>query len=153
MRFKIGKTEIQKRSKNNKLSVFFASILVTFIFYNNQEYPEKFNDVLFWSIMGFIILAVLIGYYRYRRYLKMIKDHWIEVHPEFLEFHTKDNISKLNTNDIAVLNFYRRKGTLQHLQIKLKNNRGIRLEGYENINELGDLLSEQVPKAHIRDKK
>lgn len=152
VRFKIGKTEIQKRSKNNKLSILFASILVIFIFVNNHEYPEKFNDVLFWSIMGFIILSVLIGYYRYRRYLKMIKDHWIEVHPEVLKFHTKGTISELNINDIAALKFYRRKGILQHLQIKLKNNRGIRLEGYENINELGDLLSEQVPKAHINDK-
>ena len=100
--------------------------------------------------MGFIILANLVGYYRYRRYLSMVKDHWIEVYPEQLQFHTKGEVSELNFNDIAALNLYRRKETLQHIQIKLKNNRGIRLEGYEDMNTLGNLLSEQVPKAHIR---
>ena len=149
MRFKIGKAEIQKRSKNIKIGGFFAGLMVIFIAYNNNEYPEKYNDVLYWSIMGFIILANLVGYYRYRRYLHMVKEHWIEVHPKQLQFHTKGEVSELNINDIAALHFYRRKGTLQHIQIKLKNNRGIRLEGYEDINALGDLLSEQIPIAHI----
>ena len=149
MRFKIGKTELRKRSKNIKIGGFFAGVIVIFIAYNNNEYPEKYNDVLYWSIMGFIILANLIGYYRYRRYLRMVKDHWIEVHPNKLQFHTKGEVSELNINDIAALHFYRRKGTLQHIQIKLKNNRGIRLEGYEEINALGDLISDQIPKAHI----
>ena len=99
--------------------------------------------------MGFIILANLIGYYRYRRYLNMVKEHWIEVHPKQLQFHTKGDVTELKTDDIAALNFYRKKGILQHIQIKLKNNRGVRLEGYEDIDTLGNLLSEQIPKAHI----
>lgn len=149
MRFKIGAEETQKRSKNIKMGGFFAAVLVIFIAYHNNQFPEKYNDILFWSIMGFIILANLIGYYRYRSYLRMAKEHWIEIHPEQLQFYTKGEVSKLDVNDIAALNFYRSKGILQHIQIQLKNNRGIRLEGYEDINALGDLLSEQVPKAHI----
>ncbi|MCK5648440.1 MAG: hypothetical protein KAI22_06125 [Gammaproteobacteria bacterium] len=149
MRFKVGKTELRKRSKNIILGGVFAGMMVIFIAYYNNEYPEEYNDVLFWSIMGFIILSNLVGYYRYRRYLRMVKEHWIEVHPEKLQFHTKGEVSELNINDIAALNFYRRKGILQHIQIKLKNNRGVRLEGYEDLNSLGNLLSEQVPKAHI----
>jgi hypothetical protein len=149
MRFEIGKVELQKRSKNIKIGGFFAAVLVIFIVYNNFQYPEKYNDVLYYSIMGFIILANLIGYYRYRRYLNMVKNHWLEVHPKQLQFYTKGEISKLNISDVAALHFYHHKGTLQHIQIKLKNNRGIRLEGYDNINTLGNLLSDQVPKAHI----
>ena len=149
MRFEIGKAELQKRRKNIKIGGFFAGVLVIIIVYHNYEYPEKYNDVLYWSIMGFIILANLVGYYRYRRYLNMVKEHWIEVHPKQLQFHTKGEVSELNITDIAALHFYRHKGTLQHIQIKLKNNRGIRLEGYDDINALGDLLSDQVPKAHI----
>ena len=149
MRFKIGQTELQKRSKNIKISAFLASILVMFVFYQNNEYPEKYNDVLYWSIMGFIILANLIGYYRYRRYLRMAKDHWLEIYPKQIQFYTQGKVTQLNIDDIAALNFYRKKGTLQLIQIKLKNNRGIRLEGYEDISTLGQLLSEQVPKAHI----
>ncbi len=149
MRFTIGKEELHKRSKNMKMGVFFAVVLVGFIAYHNNQYPEKYNDILYWSIMGFIILANIVGYYRYLRYLKKSKEHWIEVLPQQLRFHNQDEESELNIDDIAALQFYRRKGAIQHIQIKLKNNRGIRLEGYENINELGNLLSEQVPKAHI----
>jgi len=149
MRFKIAKEELDKRSKNIKIGGFFAAILVIFIVYNNNEYPEKYNDVLYWSIMFFIVLANSIGYYRYRRYLRMAKNHWIEVQPKELQFHTDGVVSTLYTNDIAALNFHRHKETLKHIQIKLKNNRGIRLEGYENLKALGDLISEQIPKAHI----
>lgn len=153
MQFKIGKEELRKRSENLKMGTFFAGLLVIFIAYNNHEYPEKYNDVLYWSIMGFIVLANLIGFYRYRRYLRMVKEHWIEVHPEQLQFHTGGDVSTLTIKDISALNFYRRKGLLQHIQINLKNNRGVRLEGYDDLEELGHLLSEQVPKAHINDNK
>lgn len=149
MHFKISHEELLKRSKNLKIGSFFAGLLVLFIAYNNHEYPEKYNDVLFWSIMGFIILANLIGYYRYRRYLRMVKTHWLEVHPNILQFHTEGEVSELSIDDIAALNFHRRKGSIQHIQIKLKNNRGVRLEGYEDIKLLGDLLAEQIPAAHI----
>jgi len=153
MRFKIGETELHKRSKYIKYGALFAGILVIFIYYKNSQYPEEYNDVLYWSVMGFVVLANLVGYYRYHRYCQMAKDHWIEVHPEQVKFYTQGNVSELNINDIAALNFYRHKGLIQHIQIKLRNNRGIRLEGYEDINALGDLLAEQVPKAHIMDNK
>ena len=75
MRFSIGKQEIQKRNKNIRMGSFFAATLVFFIAYHNNQYPAKYNDVLFWSIMGFIILANIVGYYRHHRYLKMVKNH------------------------------------------------------------------------------
>ena len=149
MRFKIGKEELQKRSKNIKIGGLLAAILVLFIYYHNNQFPDKYNDVLYWSMMCFLILTNLVGFYRYRRYLRMAKDHWIEIHPKQIQFYSNGEISKLNSDDIAALNFYRRKGNLQHIQIKLKNNRGVRLEGYENFDELAGLLSELVPEAHI----
>jgi len=149
MRFKIGQTELQKRRKNLKIGSFFAAVLVIFIYYNNYEYPEKYNDVLYWSIMGFIVLANSVGYYRYRRYLNRVRDHWVEVHPKQLQFYTQGHVSNLNLDDVAALHFHHNKESLQHIQIKLKNNRGIRLEGYDDLEQLAHLLSEQVPKAHI----
>jgi hypothetical protein len=153
MHFRIGQTELKKRSKNIKMGAFFAAVLVLFIAYHNNQYPAKYNDVLFWSIMGFIILANLVGYYRYRRYLNRVKEHWIEILPNCLQFHTHGDVSELNISDITALYFYRHKKILQHIQIKLKNNRGIRLEGYDDLETLGNLLSEQIPSAHISDNK
>jgi len=151
MSFNIGKQEITKRRKNIQIGVFLSTLLSVFIVYQNYHYPEKYNDVLFWSVIGFVILANVVNYYRYRRYLGMAEDHSIEILPEKIQFNNKDDVSQLDIKDIAALNFYRRQGNLQHIQIKLKNNRGIRLEGYDDLEGLGNLISAQVPKAHIND--
>lgn len=151
MRFKIGAAELEKRSKYIKYGAFFTLILVVFIYYHNSHYPEQYNDVLLWSLMFFAILTNLVGYYRYRRYCNLAKEHWVEVHEKQLNFYSKGEESQLNIDDIAALKAYRKKGDIQHIQIKLKNNRGIRLEGYEDIDALMGMLSERVPKAHIMD--
>jgi hypothetical protein len=152
MRFKISQKELQKRSKHIISGAFFAGILMIFIVYNNAQYPETYNDVLFWSIIGFIVLTNLVGYFRYRRYWQKARDHWLEIHSDQLKFFTQGNVTQLNINEIAALNFFRRQGKLQHIQIKLRNNRGIRLEGYNDIDLMAEHLSARIPKAHITDK-
>ena len=42
-------------------------------------------------------------------------------------------------------------GEISHLQIRLKNNRGIRLEGYEGMGELKSALAGLLPSAHVDD--
>ena len=60
-------------------------------------------------------------------------------------------MTELDPKNIAAIRFFRKKGELQHIQIRLRNNRGIRLEGYEELEELGRLLTEAVPREHIMD--
>lgn len=149
MYFKIGQQEINKRTKNIWLGVFFSCLLSIFIAYKNFHYPEEYNDVLFWSVIGFVILANLVNVYRFRRYLDKVRHHRIEVQDEAIRFTTGDEVSSLGFNDIAALNLYRQKDNLQHIQLKLKNNRGIRLEGYDDLETLGRLIAEKIPAAHV----
>jgi hypothetical protein len=62
-------------------------------------------------------------------------------------------MTELDMKKIAGMFYYRKKGELQHIQIKLTTQRGIRLEGYENLEELGRLIAEQIPPEHVKDKK
>jgi hypothetical protein len=152
MKFVIGGAEVRKRRGNVLLGGVFSLMLAGIIAVQNYRYPEKYNDLLFWSAVGFVVIANVVGYYRHRRYLRQIRDHRVEVHPGNVQFWTGDEMSELGVNDIAAMTFYRRRGVLQHIQIRLKSNRGIRLEGYNHLEELGRLIAEQIPPQHVQDR-
>ncbi len=151
MDFIIGETEVRKRKRNILLGGVFSLLLAGMIAVQNHRNPEQYNDLLLWSVVGFVIIANVVNYYRHRRYLRQIRDHRVEVQPGKVKFWTGGDSSSLDVNDIAAMSFFRRKGMLQHIQIRLKSNRGIRLEGYNDLEELGRLISEQIPREHVRD--
>ena len=47
------------------------------------------------------------------------------------------------------MTFYRKKGNVTHIQLKLRNNRGIRLEGYEELEQLGRAIAGLIPKHQV----
>jgi hypothetical protein len=53
---------------------------------------------------------------------------------------------------VAALNIHRRKGTPRLIQIKRKDNRGIRLEGYGDMEALAKALKARIPAAHVNDR-
>ncbi len=55
----------------------------------------------------------------------------------------------MNVKDIAMLTFYRKKGKVEHIQLKLRNNRGIRLEGYAELEQLGLAIADRIPKQQV----
>lgn len=153
MAFAISEQEIRKRKKNTALGAVFSLLLAGMIAVHNYQYPEKYSDVLLWSVVGFLVLANLVNYYRHLRYLRMIRDHEVEVLPGKVRFWTGGKVTELDVKKIAGMFYYRKKGELQHIQIKLKTHRGIRLEGYEKLDELGRLIADQIPPEHVQDKK
>ena len=153
MAFAISEQEIRKRKKNIALGAVFSLLLAGMIAAQNYQNPEKYNDVLLWSVVGFLLLANLVNYYRHLRYLRIIRDHEVEVLPRKVRFWTGGKMTELDIKKIAGMFYYRKKGQLQHIQIKLTTHRGIRLEGYENLEELGRQIADQIPAEHIKDKK
>ncbi len=151
MHFTVGEAEVRKRNKNILLGAIFSLLLAGMVAFQNHRYPEQYNDVLLWSVVGFVIIANVVNYYRHRRYLRQIRDHRVEVEPGKVKFRTGGDLSELDVQDIAALSFFRKKGVLQHIQIRLRSNRGIRLEGYNDLEKLGRLISEQIPPEHVRD--
>lgn len=75
----------------------------------------------------------------------------MEVHPGVVEFWTAGRKTELDLKEVAAMNIYRRRrdGTLRHIQLRLKNHRGIRLEGYEDPEGMASALEAQLPKAHV----
>lgn len=151
--FNISQESIGRRKKNVLLGGMFSLVLAGIIVVGNYRYPETYNDVLLWSVLGFVVLANLVNYYRHSRYLRLIRDHRLEVVPGRVQFWTSGEKSELELENVAGMFLYRKKNALQHIQIRLKNNRGIRLEGYRDMERLAQLIAEQLPKEHVVDKK
>jgi len=149
MKFTIGEAETRKRSRNVGWGLLLSLLLVGVIAYEHARNPEQYNDVLLWSVVGFVTLANVINYYRHRRYLSKAREHSLELEPGRLVFRTGGDRSELDLAQIAAVRLFHTGERMRHIQILLKNNRGIRLEGYQHLGELARLLAEQIPPTKI----
>ena len=149
MRYTISETSLQTRKRNILLGAMFSLVLAAVTTAGHFQYPETYNEMYFWSVIIVVVVGNLANYYRYRRYLRLVKDHRIEVDGDEVSFFTGTDKSVLDTQDIVALTFYRRKGQVEHIQLKLRNNRGIRLEGYANLEQLGGAIADRIPKEQV----
>ena len=149
MLYTISETSLQSRKKNILLGALLSLSLITVIAAGHFQYPEIYNDMILWSVIIFVVVGNLFNYYRYRRYLHLVADHRIEIHGDKVLFFTGTEKSVLETSEIVALTFYRRKGLVEHVQLKLRNNRGIRLESYANLEQLGEAIADRIPKELV----
>jgi hypothetical protein len=149
MHYSISKTSLQTRKINIILGALLSLALVALITAGHIQYPETYNDMLFWSVIIVMVLANLVNYYRYRRYLRLVADHRIEIDGDEVSFITGTDKTVLDTKDIVSLTFYRSRGQVEHIQLKLGNKRGIRLEGYTDLEQLGCAIADRIPKEHV----
>ena len=149
MHYSISETSLQTRKKNIFLGALFALVLAAVITAGHLQYPETYNDMVFWSVIIVVVVGNLVIYYRYRRYLRLVKDHRIEIGDDEVLFFSGTDKSVLDTKEIIALTFYRRKGQVEHIQLKLRNGRGIRLEGYADLEQLGSAIADRIPKEQV----
>jgi len=147
--YSISKTSLQSRKRNIFLSVLFSLVLAVVITVGHLQDPETYNDMFYWSVITAVVIGNVVNYYRHHRYLHLVEDHRIEIIGDEVFFFTGTDKSVLNTNDIATLTFYRRKGQVEHIQLKLRNNRGIRLEGYTDLEQLGGAIADLIPQEQV----
>jgi hypothetical protein len=145
MQFHIAKAELIQRRRRIQYGLVFSTLLAALIGYQHQQAPQDYNDVLFWSVMGFLLAANLINYFRHRRYLAKARIHHIELLDEQIAFVTGEESSRLPLADIAAMRSFHRREKLAHIQLKLRNGRGIRLEGYEQMDQLEEALQQRLP--------
>jgi hypothetical protein len=149
MNYTISEASLQIRRKNILLSALFSLALIAIVSTAHMLYPKTYNDMLLWSVITLVIIGNLINYYRHRRYLRLIKDHRVEIDGDKILFHTGSEKSVLNAKDVAMLTFYRKKGKVDHIQLKLRNNRGVRLEGYGELEQMGRAIAQRIPKQQV----
>lgn len=151
--FTISDVTLKPRVRNILWGAGLSLVLIAVITFGHVRYPETYNDVLLWSVVGFVLIANLVNVFRYRRYIRLIRDHRVELHSGQVQFWTNGEKSELALSDVAVMNLFRRRDRLRHIQLRLKNNRGIRLEGYDDMDRLATALREQIPAAQVVDRK
>ena len=149
MKFRIAEEERRKRRRNLLFGLAFTAVLVGLVALEHRRAPEQYNTVLLWSVVGFAVLANLVNYLRHRRWVRLSRDHFLEVLPDRIRFSTNGQLSELQPEQIAAVRFHRRRGRLQHIQILLNSRRGIRLEGYQDLSDLGRRLAERLPAAKL----
>ena len=149
MPYTISETSLQTRKKNIFLGALFSLVLIAVITAGNFQYPETYNDVFLWSVVIVVVAGNLVNYYRHLRYLRLVEDHRIEIDGDKVFFFTGTGKSVLDTKEIVALTFYRRQGQVEHIQLKLRNNRGIRLEGYTDLEQLGGAIADRIPKEQV----
>jgi len=149
MFYSISETSLQTRKRNIFLSAPFSLALAAVIITGHLQYPETYNDMFFWSVIIAVVVGNLVNYYRYRRYLRLVEDHRVEIDGDEVSFFTGTEKSVLNIKEIVALTFYRRKGQAEHDQLKLRNNRCIRLEGYVDLEQLGGAIADRIPKELV----
>jgi hypothetical protein len=149
MPYSISKTSLQSRKRNIFLSALLSLVLTVVVTAGHLQDPETYNDMFFWSVIIVVVVGNLVNYYRHRRYLRLVEDHRIEIVGDEVFFFTGTDKSILNIREIVALTFYRRKGQVEHIQLKLRNNRGIRLEGYTDLEQLGGAIADRIPKELV----
>ncbi len=151
-RWTIGVGERSLRRRNIAWGLLLSALMVGVVVYQNQHNPKEYNDVLLWSVVGFVVLANLVNYVRYRRWLRRSAEHYLELTGDRLAFSTGGEVSTLELTEITALRVFRRSGEARHIQLLLPNNRGIRLEGYDDLEGLSSALAERLPAEKIMDK-
>lgn len=145
MEFKISKDEFEQREKRILYGFVLSVLLAGIVSYQHFNYPEDYNELLLWSVLGFVGLANLVNYYRHRKYLTKAKQHSIQVLDSVIRFKTNNEISELNLDDVAAMRVFRQKNGIGHIQLSLSNGRGIRLEGYSKMDLLVEELKRLLP--------
>lgn len=145
MQFKINTHSFEQRRKRILYGLVFSALLAALIGHQHFYYPEDYNDALFWSVIGFIGLANAVGYYRHRKYLGRAKSHSIELLEGSIRFTTGDQVSKLDLQDVAAIRVFKLDNGIGHIQLQLRNGRGIRLEDYNGMEKISEELGRQLP--------
>ena len=103
MHYSISETSLQTRKKNIILGALFSLVLAAVITAGHLQDTETYNDMVFWSVIIVVVVGNLVNYYRYRRYLRLVEDHRIEIRDEKVLFFTGTDKSVLDTKEIALV--------------------------------------------------
>jgi len=144
-RFVVGKEEKRRRWINVGWGLVFSTAMVVTVALEHQQDPVRYSSFLLWSVASILGAANLGSLVFLLRYLRLIDGHCLEVVPGKLRFLTAGKWSELDFEQVSALRLFRRRAKLRHIQLVLKNNRGIRLEGYQDLDRLAQCLQDALP--------
>ena len=143
-RFAIRREERRQRWINVGLGLLFSAGMMAVVVVEYDRDPQPSVRSLMWSVILILTVANLGNIFFLLRYLRRIRDHHLELLPGKLRFVTAGESSELELAQVVTMRQFKRWGKLQHLQLLLRNNRGVRLEGYENLPLLAERLQAEL---------
>ncbi len=144
-RFEISRQEGRRRWRGVGWGILFSSAMIAVVAYDYQQDPQPSLRALLWSVSIVLLLANLGNLFFLLRYLRKIRDHHVELAAGRLRFVTGGDCSELDLAQVTTIRLFKRWGKLQHIQLVLRNNRGIRLEGYQDLQRLAERLQDALP--------
>lgn len=150
MEYRIGEAEVKVRNKNNLLGAMFSAGLAWVVWDGHQRRPEVYNEYALWSVIAFLAFANVINGVRYLIWLKRIKKHYVTVQEGSMTFWEEKTETRLDFDQVSVLLIRTGKKLPDQLVIRLKNGRKIRIQGYDNQNELIDRIKSQFPEDRVQ---
>lgn len=151
--FMVGKDEKRRRWTNVGWGLLFSAAMIALVTFEHQRDPERYSSLLFWSVTWILTAANLANLIFLLRYLRLIRDHRLELVPGTgtapgkLRFFGAGKWTELELEQITTIRLFKRWGKLRHIQLVLRNNRGIRLEGYEDLPRLAESLQASLPRG------
>lgn len=144
-RFVSGPEEKRRRWFRVAWGVLFSTAIVAVVALGHARNPQPAKRGLLWSVSLVLTVANLGNLFFLLRYLRRIPHHHLEPTPGGLCFVTGVECSELDLAQVAAMRLFKRCGRLQHIQLVLGNNQGIRLEGYRDLPRLAALLPGALP--------
>ncbi len=145
MVYKISADEVKRRRKNILLGALFSIGIALLLGAQNAANEEKYNDFLFFSVVLFLVFSNFINGFRFYKWQDMTTKHRIEVEGDRITFCMGSEKSVLQNEQLATLKIKRKRDHVQAVIVGLNNGNKIRLEGYNNLNDLADLFLRLVP--------
>jgi hypothetical protein len=149
--FRISPRGLHRRTRQQIAAAGLSLLLAALIFWAHGTQPQTYNEVLLWSVVGFVLLLNVVGYARHLRYRRLARHHRLRVTGAELRFETGDQHSALHCADIATIRIFRKRAGIGHIQIRRTDDRGIRLEDYDDMERLAAALKPLVATTRWRD--
>lgn len=145
-RFTISQDTIRLRRRNTILGTFLA-IALGVVLWRFQAQSAPFNALLLGLMLLTLALLTVIQFAGTFRYLRRSASHHLEVGEDSLVFVTHGERTELKLQDVLLIDRQKRLGDAISLMMRLRNQRIVRLEGYERQGLLMDLVTERFERA------
>ena len=148
-RFIIDPEEMRRRWIRVGWGLLFSAAIIAVVGFDYERDPQPSTRALLWSVTLVLSVANIGNLGFLLRYRQRIQHHYLELAPGRLRFVTAAESSELALEQVAAIRLFSRRGRLQHIQLLLRNNRGIRLEGYRDLPRLAELLQHALPASKL----
>ena len=111
---------------------------------------EPFRAMLLGLVLLSLVLFGVVHLVGYVQYLRRSRTHRVEVGEDCLYFTTEGKRTRLDLRDVLLIERQNRLGEMVSLMLRLRNQRHVRLEGYEDQERLMDLVAQRFDARPVR---